>query len=259
MVWGKMDDKFHRNRKVRELRLKKGGREALGVWSFWWSWCLDDPELTGVVPACELSAGDEKAAKLLVEVGLWDEVDEGYRFHDFHDYNPTREQLDRKREADRTRVASKRGASREDVATDTDATNPRVASPARVPVPSRPDPSQGEKSAPSEPTLGASTTPHPSRLLPVLLEELGSEAFERNLKPAPSAPPSQLQAAAARVHELVQAGTFPEPRAAARALVRAGLDLVRDHKRPFGLALLDATVAGPAAPYRDHIQPWDSV
>jgi len=90
--------------------------------------------------------------------------------------------------------------------------------------------------------------PPPERLIPVLLEELGSEAFERNLRPAPAAPPSQMRTAAERVQSLVQAGTFPGPREAARALVRAALDLVRDHKRPFGLALLDATVAPPPQP-----------
>jgi hypothetical protein len=88
----------------------------------------------------------------------------------------------------------------------------------------------------------------PERLISVLLEELGSEAFERDLQPAPSAPPGQLRTAAERVQQLVQAGRFPEPRGAARALVRAALDLVRDQKRPFGLALLDATVAAPPPP-----------
>lgn len=38
MPWGRMDDKFHRNEKVRRLRKIRGGREALGVWVFWWSW-----------------------------------------------------------------------------------------------------------------------------------------------------------------------------------------------------------------------------
>jgi hypothetical protein len=152
MGWGKMDDKFHRNRKVRELRRAKGGREALGTWVFWWSWVLDDPELTGIVPSYELDDAEAKSAEMLVSAGLWDRIEGGFRFHDFHDYNPTRSQLDAKREADRTRVAGKRGASRTKVACDTsatsdeqecdsEATNPRVAS-TRDPVPSRPDPSE---------------------------------------------------------------------------------------------------------------------
>ena len=145
MAWGKMDDKFHRNRKVRELRRRKGGMEALGVWSFWWSWCLDDQTTCGEVPSLELSRADEKSAALLVEVGLWDKTDDGYQFHDFVEYNPTPEQVARKKENDRKRIAEKRGlesealsqASREDVASDNDATSSAtdgdVAS-TRVPV-----------------------------------------------------------------------------------------------------------------------------
>lgn len=144
MPWGKMDDKFHRNRKVRQLRRIEGGREALGVWTYWWSWCLDDPELTGIVPRDELPEADLQAAKLLVDVELWDVVDDGYQFHDFNDYNPTRDQVESKKTADRERMAAKRShASRENVASDSHA-NPsgrptRVAS-TRDPVPSRPDP-----------------------------------------------------------------------------------------------------------------------
>ena len=139
MSWGRMDDKFHRNRKVRALRRVKGGREALGVWVFWWSWCLDGADFDGVVPSFELDPGEEKSANLLVEHGLWDRVDGGYAFHDFHAYNPTKDQVASKREADRVRVAGKRAASREDVARDSLATPTRVAS---TRVPSQPIPTQ---------------------------------------------------------------------------------------------------------------------
>lgn len=136
MPWGKMDDKFHRNPKVRALRRMKGGREALGVWVYWWSWCLDDPSLTGFVPEDELSGVDAKAAALLCEVGLWDKTDHGYQFHDFSDYNPTREKLEAKRAADRKRIAADREmeklATAPPVASDTgqmsQATTPDVAS-----------------------------------------------------------------------------------------------------------------------------------
>jgi hypothetical protein len=119
MPWGKMDDKFHRHQKVRALRRDKAGREALGVWVFWWSWCLDDSELTGFVPRDELSASDLKAAEVLVRVELWDKVEGGFQFHNFEKWNPKREQVEAKREADRRRIAGKRGGSRENVARDT--------------------------------------------------------------------------------------------------------------------------------------------
>jgi len=122
MPWGLMDDKFHRNRKVRALRREGArGREALGVWVYWWSWCLDDPDQTGIVPREEMSAGDLKVAALLEEKELWKPVADGWRIHDFHDYlNGNRhlrdEKRDAKREADRVRVANSRAASRADVA-----------------------------------------------------------------------------------------------------------------------------------------------
>jgi hypothetical protein len=153
-----MDDKFHRNQKVRALRRMKGGRDALGVWTFWWSWCLDDAELTGAVPADELGTQDAKAAKLLVAVGLWDVVAGGYAFHDFDQYNPTSEQVAAKRAADRERVAAKRaaekGASRSNVASDNDATSRAthlsVAS-TRDPIPSHPIPASKLAGDPASP------------------------------------------------------------------------------------------------------------
>lgn len=114
MTWGKMDDKAHRNRKVRKLyRMGAKGREAYGVWTFRWSWCLDDPDLTGFIPLDELDAAEQRSAVLLCSDlhegrGLWERVVGGYRIHDFHQYNPTREQADAKREYDRQFSAQRR-------------------------------------------------------------------------------------------------------------------------------------------------------
>ena len=122
MSWGLMDDKFHRNRKVRALRREGArGREALGVWVYWWSWCLDDPDQSGIVPREEMTAADLKAAALIEEVGLWEPVASGWAIHDFRDYlNGNKhlrdEKREAKREADRVRVANTRAASRVNVA-----------------------------------------------------------------------------------------------------------------------------------------------
>lgn len=143
MSWGKMDDKFHRNRKVRALReMGRDGVLAIGVWTFWWSWCLDDPELTGIVPRSELSKTDLKAASKLVEVGLWEEVSGGFLFHDFHFYNPTKSQVEAKREYDRKYVSLKRLEKSDDVVNDISNQGPDLSSTNRVPRASRPVPSQ---------------------------------------------------------------------------------------------------------------------
>jgi hypothetical protein len=140
-----MDDKFHRNRKVRAVRRARGGLEALGVWVVWWSWCLDDPDQSGVVPLLELSAADLRASRLLVEHGLWEPVADGFLFHDFDEYNVSAAKADAKREADRVRVAAKRADSRGDVACDKSDNRATVASDKsdasqKVALPSRPVP-----------------------------------------------------------------------------------------------------------------------
>jgi len=112
MTWGRMDDKFHRSRKVRELRKTKEGELALSTWVYWWSWCLSDPELTGIVSEDDLTTRERPRAKLLVSVGLWEEVPGGYKFHDFHEYNPTKDQRQKKLDNDKAISAAKRAESR---------------------------------------------------------------------------------------------------------------------------------------------------
>ena len=127
MPWGKMDDKFHRHEKVRALRREKAGREALGVWVYWWSWCLDDAALDGAVPLDVFPEADMKGAALLVKHGLWHQEAECFRFHNFNKWNPTPEQRAHKKENDRTKIAAKRAALDADVACDIAATLPDVA------------------------------------------------------------------------------------------------------------------------------------
>ena len=113
MAWGRLDDKFHRNRKVRDLRKLRGGKEALGVWLFWWSWCLDDPSMAGEVPYEELeTAKDLRAAQMLVEAGLWETKGSVFKFHDFHVYNPTPVQKEAQRKAHAESQAKYRGSQK---------------------------------------------------------------------------------------------------------------------------------------------------
>jgi hypothetical protein len=114
MPWGRFDDKFHRNVKVKSLRRRGDtGMCALGVWNFWLSWCLDDPAFDGRIPACELTAVDDRATPLLLEVGLWERAGDDYLIHDFDDYAKPEVSAEKKREADRERIAKKRESERE--------------------------------------------------------------------------------------------------------------------------------------------------
>jgi len=138
MAWFRVDDTFHSSRKVKAI--PRGQRlAAIGLWTLAGTWSAQE-EQDGKVPAyiVEDFAG-ERAATELVKVGLWDKTDEGFRFHDWTDYQPTRAQLEERREKERQRIAEKR-AKRTDVASNTDATPEQVGSVLRSPDPTRPDP-----------------------------------------------------------------------------------------------------------------------
>lgn len=100
MVWFKVDDKFHSHPKRYRCSLA-----AIGLWSVAGSWCGDQERDDGLVPAHMVSAfgGNKKHAAELVTAGLWDEVDGGWRFHDWTDRNPSEAQIKAKREAEAER------------------------------------------------------------------------------------------------------------------------------------------------------------
>ncbi len=73
----------------------------------------------GWVPAWYLESWGKTgltAARKLVEEGLWDEVvdgpEPGWRFHDWDDYQPSSDEIERDREAARVRQRRSREARR---------------------------------------------------------------------------------------------------------------------------------------------------
>lgn len=148
MTWFKVDDKLHSHKKT-----ARAG-EAIALWVVAGSWCAD--QLTdGFVPdyiAARLLPNGCEMADQLVKAGLWSEDehdgDEGWRFNDWTDYQPTRDdvvsQREREREKKRSQRRSKGGqfeASRGESPGDNAGTT--GGSPAGV-TPSRPDPSRPE-------------------------------------------------------------------------------------------------------------------
>lgn len=87
MTWFKVDDSFHSHPKV-----MAASPAALGLWVVAGSW--SGMNLTeGHVPSHVLPRLVPKAERLareLVAVGLWDRVENGFVFHDWTSYNPTR-------------------------------------------------------------------------------------------------------------------------------------------------------------------------
>ena len=148
MAWFKVDDGLHASTKTRRAG------DAMALWVMAGSWCAD--QLTdGFLPhdmAPVLARNWRKWAAKLVEVGLWT-VDErngvqGWRFHDWQVYQPSRSQVLAEREAaaDRQRRARDRakqrrdegGQSRVSHAVTDGVTTPVSHGP---PDPTRPDPS----------------------------------------------------------------------------------------------------------------------
>lgn len=99
MTWFKVDDGLHSNRKVRHVRRthpdKRRDIAPFGLWVLAGSWCGDNPDTRGFIPAEVVEEWDDYAldlAERLVAAGMWIEAtqdgEKGYRFHDWDDYNP---------------------------------------------------------------------------------------------------------------------------------------------------------------------------
>lgn len=183
MSWFKVDDGFHDHPKMHALAEHADQRFPLCVAIWTLSGCYagrhETDGLVTIATLRRLVPGSsreelERAALDLVAVGLWERDGESYLFHDWADYQPTREEKAEKRVQDRARQARSRGARPKSRASQRDngvtgsasqrdngvtpaghAEVSRVghAAPSRPdpspPVPSRPLPARPDPSAPS--------------------------------------------------------------------------------------------------------------
>lgn len=153
MTWFKVDDALATHDKV-----LKAGNSAMGLWVRAGAWCAQ--HLTdGHVPTHAVRLlGNTAQANALVKAGLWVKVDDGYRFHEWHDYQPTREHVERVR--DERRKAGQRGGKKSGESRSKDEANcfdvaSTLSNPR--PVPSRPDLSVVTNPSQSPSALGALT------------------------------------------------------------------------------------------------------
>lgn len=134
MPWFKIDDGFWSHPKVLEL-----SPEALALWVRAGSYCaghLTDGEVKPSILRL-MGASDEHAVELTA-AGLWDFDGAVWSFHDWVEYQPTREQVKAERAATRERVSKHRTNRRSNGVTNT-VTND-VANGVSTPAPTRPDP-----------------------------------------------------------------------------------------------------------------------
>lgn len=107
MTWFRVDDSFADHPKVVALDDGPCRADALALWLLSGSrvgrWNLD-----GFISRVEVKrfAFKPKAADELVRVGLWVAAEGGYRFHDWLDRNPSREQVEEERAKTNARVTA---------------------------------------------------------------------------------------------------------------------------------------------------------
>lgn len=99
--WGKVYGDLVFSRKWMEA-----GMAARGLWTTALSFCIAQKTHGNLEShmVAFLGGNDELAAEL-VAVGLWDEIEGGYRFHDWEDHQGTEERMARRTEASRANGA----------------------------------------------------------------------------------------------------------------------------------------------------------
>ncbi|QIG57731.1 replication initiation protein [Arthrobacter phage Shoya] len=149
MAWFKVDDGLHASRKL--LKIPKRARfAAVGLWTIAGSWCAD--QLTdGVVPDYMLEAwgAPPSAPQSLVDAELWDRESGGYVFRNWHEYQPSKQDVDAERAASRERMkelrAKRKGKKPLEQAENPEVfgrTHPNGSENVRNPDPTRPDPTR---------------------------------------------------------------------------------------------------------------------
>lgn len=149
MAWGKVDDKLWGSPKWLATPPR-----ARGLWVTGLSWCMD--QLTdGLVPTHVLPSlgGTRTDARDLVSALLWEEVDGGWLYHDWHDYQPSREKVlkERAEAAERQKRAREKAREKRAAAAgvtdmsrrDSRVSHADVTGVVTVP-PTRPDPTRPE-------------------------------------------------------------------------------------------------------------------
>lgn len=138
MVWVRLDDHFDENPKIAAV-----GPLGIALWVTGLAYCnrnltdgfipwttaqsllsweyLDVPEEDGrrrrqeISTTCGMSGNtvtNNDVIRLLLDAGLWEELDNGYQIHDFAEFQPSKEQVlsDRRGSAERTRQSRARNA-----------------------------------------------------------------------------------------------------------------------------------------------------
>ncbi|WBL18491.1 hypothetical protein [Citricoccus sp. NR2] len=96
LPWVRLDSRLPSNPKVLELLSRTGGHKAAFAYICGLSYCGDKGTF-GDIPSAALPFlhATKREANLLVKVGLWTATETGYKVHDWDDYQPSRQYVDR--------------------------------------------------------------------------------------------------------------------------------------------------------------------
>lgn len=113
MPWFKVDDSFYGHPKRAGVSLS-----ALGLWTLAGCWAAQQLS-DGFVPrnVLPLLGGRARDADELVTAHLWDVKDDGWQFHDWAEYQPSRVKVMADRETERERKRRGRTTQQQERAT----------------------------------------------------------------------------------------------------------------------------------------------
>lgn len=138
-MWFKVDDQLALHPKILQA-----GNAAMGLWVRAGSWC--GAHLTdGHVPDAMIrQLGTKSQAEALVRVGLWYRVGDGYQFHQWDEYQPSRAKVHKDRAATAERVRRWRDDHQSNAVTNAVSN----AAPGNS-APTRPDPTREVRDVPN--------------------------------------------------------------------------------------------------------------
>lgn len=182
MSWVKLDDGFPDHRKQ-----LAAGAAACWLWACGLAYCNRQKTRDGFIPNAKVTLlyplrDTSKLSTRLVEVGLWDRVEGGFKVHDYHDYQPSSDS-DQAKKAESGRIGGLRSGETRRAIRDSkhEAKSKQSASSKTKPVPSRPDPVHEERENPPTP-IEATEAASEVRMAAVPPEPLESEDDEPALK-----------------------------------------------------------------------------
>lgn len=169
MPWFKVDDGFHGHPKVIGL-----SASSVGLWLLAGTWAAQ--YLTdGHVPRGMVGrfGGTDADAAELIGAGLWYPSNDGYQFHEWHEYQPTKDDVEAERAAARNRMRERRRNQKGQFA-GSSAEQPKNFG-RSSPTPTQPVPTSTSKEVPVGPRKRGTRIPEPFMLTTEMREWAATE------------------------------------------------------------------------------------